>query len=104
MSNELKNRPERDRPEIPESPSLCASCGFGLVIVQKVLLHDRRAGREDAWRGKTAFVWSWESKCTHPRIAGWAPESFFHPVVDCEGFAARDVVVTPEDPEEAQTS
>ena len=89
MPRKLKDRPERDRPELPKTPFLCASCRHGLVLVQKVPVHDRHDRKEDPWKCRDAFTWDWEARCLSPRIAGKAPEAFYHPIVDCEGFEAR---------------
>jgi len=90
MSKKLKDRPERDRPEPPDTPFLCAGCRFGLILLQKVPLHDRYDRKEEPWKSKEAFEWEWEARCNNPRIAGKYPETFCSPVVDCEGFEARD--------------
>lgn len=89
MPKKLQNRPERERPEPPGTPFLCASCRFGLVLLQKIPLHDRCDRKDDPWKSRTDFEWDWEARCNNPRVAGKWPETFAHPVVDCEGFEAR---------------
>ena len=38
MTKKLKNRSERERPELPGTPYLCASCRFGLIILGLIWL------------------------------------------------------------------
>ena len=87
MTNNQKNRFEDNRPESPATPHLCSGCRFGLVMLHKIALCDDQT---EAWKSGR-FRWQWTAHCDNPRIVGRVPELFWSPVVDCEGFEARDV-------------
>lgn len=88
MTPPVPPRIEGARPEPPDTPFLCASCRFGLMIVDKVPLYSRREQAEDPHL-EPRFFWAHEARCSNPRIAVRVPEPFFFPIVDCEGFEAR---------------
>ena len=98
MSEQVEDRPERERPELPKTPFLCASCRHGLIVLQKVPLYNRFERRDQPWAEREKSDWDWEARCNNPRIAGRWPETFDSPVVDCEGFEVRDLCAGPADP------
>jgi len=106
MSEKPRARPERDpsereRPEPPETPFLCASCRHGLIVLQKVPRYAPWERRDEPWATGDEHYWDWESRCNNPRVAGRWPETFDHPVVDCEGYEMRDLCARAPETEEA---
>ena len=80
MNKKTKDRRQGERPEQPKTPFLCASCAHGLMITEKRPKNDYSDEHE----------WNWEARCNNERIADpRPPETFYHPVVDCEGFESR---------------
>ena len=92
MSKKLEQEhPERERPKLPETPFLCASCRHGIMLLQKLPMYSRSERKENPGLPADAFWWDWEARCNSSQVAGKEPETFYFPIVDCEGFESREI-------------
>ncbi len=90
MSESKQRASERQRPVLPDPPYLCATCRHGHMIVQKLqpwLL------AKETWQD-AGPAWFWQVRCHSPKVTPWKFTTFCHPVVECDGYRAREVLTT----------